>query len=365
MTPVLKHGREENAKVAYYQPAVSIILPFEPKMGLKAELSYSLKIAADEVYRELKSQYPSEIVAMLMDKLEAIVNKLNFSTHKKSIAIFLSPVSERVLYMDIPVRRKIIVDDSFEIRDIVKNKKQLKQYLVLLLSGTQSKIFLGNSESLVKIVSNTARSAYAFVNDVAERVANFTDHSERKEILMEKFLHQIDNALGLILNAYPLPLYVMGTERIMGHFKQMTKHGGAVVEYIHGNYDDATSEVLLSKLREHTQEWERVREKDLMNQIDNAAGRKKLAVGIMEVWNQARQGKGRLLIVEEDYMCNTPQNAGRGAIYMPPKPYDKFSHVKDAVGDVIQRVLENGGDVEFVSKDRLDDYQHIALIRYY
>jgi hypothetical protein len=47
------------------------------------------------------------------------------------------------------------------------------------------------------------------------------------------------------------------------------------------------------------------------------------------------------------------------------EPYNKFSYIKDAVDDVIEKVLENGGDVEFTDKDVLKDYQRIALVQYY
>ena len=40
-------------------------------------------------------------------------------------------------------------------------------------------------------------------------------------------------------------------------------------------------------------------------------------------------------------------------------------YIKDAVDDVIEKVLENGGDVEFVEEGLLNDYQQIALIQYY
>ena len=33
--------------------------------------------------------------------------------------------------------------------------------------------------------------------------------------------------------------------------------------------------------------------------------------------------------------------------------------------DVMEKVLENGRDVEFVDKDVLKDYQHIAFVQYY
>jgi len=149
-----------------------------------------------------------------------------------------------VLYLDIPVKEKVAVAASFEIRDLVHNKKQLRQYLVLMLSAKQFGMFLGNSKPLKKIISNTPESVYAYVNEVPEKVANFTEVSARKEIVMDKFLHQVDNALDIILRAYRLPLFVMGTEKISGHFKSQMRHAKAVVGYVHGNYQKASSGIV-------------------------------------------------------------------------------------------------------------------------
>ena len=356
---------KEITNAGYYRPAISIVLPFEPKMNQKAALSHALKLAADKVERELKENYPADISGLVMDKLRNIITNLNYNTHKKSIAIYVSPVFEKVLYLDIAVEEKIIVDESFEIRDLVYNKKQSHQYLVLVLTGKKSRMFLGNSKSFVKIITDTPGSVYAYVNEAPEKVSNFSDASSRREIVMEKFLRHVDNSLGIILNAYHLPLFVLGTERIVGHFKKLSKHSSAVVEYIYGGYDDATAAELAEILQPYTTKWKEVKQKEILNQLEDAAGKKQLVVGMRNVWREAMNHKGRLLIVEKDYMYAAQRGSGKNVIYMPVKPYSQFSLIKDAVDDVIEKILEQGGDVEFLHKDVLKDYQPIALIQYY
>ena len=188
MNPIVTQEIKEVMEAVHYRPAVSVIMPFEPKMSLKTELAHSLKTAADKVEQELLQNYPGELGELVMHKLRAIIKDLNFNTHKKSIAIYVSPVFEKVLYLDISVEEKIIVDESFEIRDLVYSKKQLHKYLVLLLSNKVSRIYLGNTATFVRIVSDTPESISAYVNEVPERVANFSDKSDRKEIMMDKFL---------------------------------------------------------------------------------------------------------------------------------------------------------------------------------
>jgi Bacterial archaeo-eukaryotic release factor family 3 len=206
-----------------YLPSVSLIMPFEPKMNLKTELSYKLKMAADKIALQLTENYEPEKTKAVLDKLNSLLSGLNYNTYKKSIAVFVSPVFEKVYYLDIPVEEKIIIDESFEIRDLVYSKKQLHKYLILILSAEWTKIFLGNSKEFIRLKSTTPDNVNAIWNQEPERVANFSDPSSRKELMLNKFLKYTDEGLGMILKATPLPVFVLGTERTAGHFKKLTQ----------------------------------------------------------------------------------------------------------------------------------------------
>jgi hypothetical protein len=349
----------------HYRPAISIIMPFEPKMNAKAELVHHLKFAFDKVDREIRNNYPQDLADLVMQKLRKIVKNLNFNTFKKSIAIYVSPVFEKVLYLDIPMEEKIMVDGSFEIRDILYAKKELHNYLVLVLSNKWSKVFHGNYSRFVKVKSDVPDHIAAFQNDVPERVTNFSDPSYRKEVMMEKFLHHIDEGLKLLLHAYALPVFVMGTKRILGHFKAITKNEKNIVGYIHGNYEEATEAELGDTLKPYVNDWKKIKTEDLHQQMERAADVGKLAKGIKDVWKIASQNRGRLLVVEKNFMYAAEQGESDEVIVKPKEPYNKFSYIKDAVDDVIEKVLEQGGDVEFVEEDLLKDYDHIALVQYY
>lgn len=365
MNTVLAPGIAEVMEAVHYRPAVSIILPFEPKMSAKTALQYSLAAAVKKVKKELDENYPEDTVLLMMEKLDLIVQHLNFNTHKKSIALYVSPVFEKVLYLDIVVEAKIMVDESFEIRDLVYSKKQLHKYLVLFLDGHESRIFLGNSDSFVRIVSNAARPIFAYTNDIPQQVANFSDKEARRQMMMDKFLHYIDNGLDIILNAYHLPLFVIGPEKMLGHFKAITKHKSAIIDYVYGSYGNADEKRIIEVLAPYIADWKKVLQKDLLNQLNDAAGKKKLVTGMMGVWREAVSGKGRLLVVEKNYMYVADRRSGKGIIAAAAGSLNKFSCIRDAVDDVIEKVLENGGDVEFVDKGLLKDYQQIAMIKYY
>jgi hypothetical protein len=264
-----------------------------------------------------------------------------------------------------PLTERIQVGDSFEIRDLVYAKKEWQQYLVLLLSYKECALYLGNNNSFENITANAIRSVSEYINDVPERVANFSDQSERKEVLMDKYLHYIDNSLADILRTYPLPLFIMGTKKITGHFKKLSKHNAAVIGYVQGNYEEASIEKLRELLAPYISDWKKWKTRYLLNKLDAAFGEKKLAVGIKNAWREATNNKGRLLVVEKDYVFPALHGNKKELIHQVTEPFKKHSYIKDAVDKVIEMVLESGGDVEFVEPGQLEKYDRIALLQYY
>jgi hypothetical protein len=348
-----------------YQPAVSIFLPFESGMSLKTELEYKLKLAVQKVESRLMKEYPIEKALPVILKLKNMVRNVNFNTRKKSVAIFVSPLVEKILYLDMPVEEKIIIDESFEIRDLIYSRKELRKYLLLVLSGKSQKIYLDNTIQFIRIVSQVPDNIAAYENDIPERVANFSDPSYRKEVMLDKFLRHVDMGLDILLKAYQLPLFVMGSERTIGHFRKISKNKQYVIDFIHGNFEEATEAELKEKIQPYINDWKRVKQQSLLQELNAAMSIKKLTVGIKEVWKAAYQKKGRLLVVEKNYMVPAQQGAEPEIIYHRDFSNNNSFYIKDAVDDIIEKVLENGGDVEFVDANLLTDYDHIALTLYY
>jgi hypothetical protein len=126
------------------------------------------------------------------------------------------------------------------------------KYLVLLLSAKEVHLYIYDKVNFEKIKLSSADSIEAYERDMPSRMGQFTDASAHKEIVMNNFLHNIDLALGDVLNIYPkVPLFVLGTKRINGHFHQLTKHAKAVTEYIEGNYNESSMHELKEKLAHH------------------------------------------------------------------------------------------------------------------
>lgn len=348
----------------HYRPSVSIILPVNTRVNLTSELQHTLKLASDKVEVELKKNYPEELSGVIMQKLRSITKEVKPDGKVKSVALFVSPVFEKLFYLDVSVEEKIIIDESFEIRDLLYSRKQKNHFLIFMLSARQSRMYAWNTENFARIITDYPEEASAYENEAPERVANFSDMSDRKEINLQKFLQQMDISLGQVLKDNPFPVMVVGAEKVLGHFRQLTKNGQSIISYVSGNHDADTLPQLTKLLMPHAMKHNHDRQQALLKIIEEAAGAKKMVSGIIDSWKAACQQKARLLIVEKDFMYPAEKTDQDDIEELQP-PYNRFSYLRDAVDDLMEKVLSGGGDVEFVNNDMLKDHGRIVLLQYY
>ncbi|ASU33596.1 baeRF3 domain-containing protein [Mucilaginibacter xinganensis] len=365
MKPILSPEIHEVINAVHYRPALSIILPLEARISLRAEMTHTLKIAADKAERELLKYYPDEQCRVVMQKLKGLIANPNFPDEKKGMVIYVSPIFEKVLYLDSPVIEKITVDDSFEVRDLIYDAKRSKKFLLLVLSGQQSKVFLGNTAWLTALASPIPESVFAGENDADEGETNLSDINESRQVATVKFLHQIDEGLDNLLHEYQLPVLVLGSERIIGHFKKFSKHTAATMDYVAGNYEEATIGELMDLIAPYLDTRQVNLQKEWLNQLETAANHHLLCTGIQNVWREVSDGKGGLLVVEKNYRYTAQHGATPDLIEPITEPYNHFSYIRDAVDDCIEMVLKNGGDVEFTADGALEQFEHIALSKFY
>jgi hypothetical protein len=355
---------EEVIKGVKYQPAISVILPFEPKISLKTELDYKLKLLSKKLESQLNETYPDEKVISVMSRFYKLVDSLDYNIQKKSIAIYVSPIMEKVFYLDTHVVEKIIIDESFEIRDLIYNKKESVDYLVLMISAHKGRIYLVNTSDTIKLLHSMENEVVAS-DSAHERISNFSDPNELRKNITDKFLHEVDAALSGILKTYQLPVFVMGTKMLEGHFDKVTKNGDKLVGFIHGNYEKADESEIREVMHPYLVNRRKVKQQDLLHQLDEAIGKEKLSFGITNVWKAATEKNNRLLVVEKDFMQRAQHGAEVGVIYEEVAGENQQLHIQDAVDQIIEKVVINGGDVEFVDNGLLEKYNHIALIKYY
>lgn len=339
---------ETQAFTQIIEPAacVTIIMPFEPKMATKSNLRENIREAIIAVEEDLLKEYAAVTAELILSKLKTITASLDYNTYTKSIALFVSSEYEKIYYLDIDVKRKTSVNRYFNIRDIVLSKQSQPEFLLLLISKKTEKLFVCKKENWQLVVKNTNTN---FINKISAAAFLKDDDLETKN-----FIKKIDDGLSIILNAYPFPLFVASSKNLIKDFIQHSKNKKNILEYlIINDCDDIKTETSIKdKLLPYVEDWEYVREKHLMQQLKKA----NCITGVNNVYKAVVQKRGRLLIVEKNFLSPSFITDPLG------EHPDDLMYTKNLVDNIIEKILQNGGDVEFVSDELLKDYDNIVLI---
>ena len=100
------------------KPCVSIIAPlWDLSAGRKTDKLYLQKVIKAAI-DEIKLTYPGE-AASLVESINNLHNEIDFDRAREGVGIFVSSDFKYQTFFPFSVKEKIVVDNSFEIRDVL------------------------------------------------------------------------------------------------------------------------------------------------------------------------------------------------------------------------------------------------------
>ena len=347
-------------------PSISIILPTNTKYPHFKHDEEKLKLVINELEEQLVNEFPHSIADPLIAKLSKVYQEIDFTHLSKGLAIYVSREQEKIIHLPFPVEEKIIIDKSFEVRDLLYATKHTFDYLVMIISSNGNKLFKGFNRSLTEIkLEDAPKDVNEWKIDLPTKVGNFTDAEVVKDETLEKYLRDIDKSLSAELKLLDFPVVICSVERIISKYKRITKNQNSILDYVTGNFEHATIPEIQSKLAVVFDKKNAKEEEKYLDLLNDAIGKDAFASGINEVWRVAMEQRGRILLVEKNYTCPAKYGITKYTLVTKDVDIDSMYTIKDAVDDLIEIVLKFGGDVIFVEDGKLLDHNRIALITYF
>lgn len=347
-------------------PSVSLIIPTDKRYPQYRIDEGRVKALVKRAENELLEEFSEKKTMIVINKLRTLISTIDHKKLSKALAIFVSTEKEKMIYLPFHVQEKLIIDSSFEIRDLLYSTKNSYGYLLLIIVNHQSKVYRGYNNKLIEInLNNMPLNIEEVKRDLPSKVANFSTADAVREINLDNYLKKIDDALSVKLNEIDTPVIVCGVQRTLGHFKKLTKNSKKIVAFVEGSYEKSPLKEIYNAIEPSILSLKELDRQNSLNKLEDAINRKEYVYGIEDVWRAAAEKKGRLLIVEKDFVC--PAKMGKDEYTLNTMVLDKNDPqvFPDVVDDLIELVLKNDGDIAFVNSGELEKYQRIALITRY
>lgn len=261
-----------------------------------------------------------------------------------------------------PVAEGITIGTSPATRSLIQGLRRSPRYRLLVVSDKAMRLFEGLRDDLHEVTDHgfpfTADVQPRDLRAIAGRFARQPGGDDKEQ--WRNFYRSVDRALTEAIGDDPLPIILTGVGVSTSMFEDVSVNTQSVLGHISGAHEHTTPHELGTKawplLRAHL----KARRREVIAELSEAIHSQKAVTGIVEAWQLARAGRGQTLVVEEDYRAEAANEVDHRLVTSSES--GQTAIMDDPVDQLIEHVVRNGGNVEFVAPDALAHLDRIGLI---
>lgn len=346
-------------------PSLSITMPTHRTAPESRQDPIRLRNLITQATDRLLGEFSRRELEPLLTRLDGLASAINWRSTLDGLALYVNRDMARSFVLPFSLAERVVVDETFFTRDLVYALNHSPRYWVLALSEKPTRLFEGLREDLVEITDHGFPMVHEGPGGATELPGGFgVRKSAYRDERHRQFFRQVDAALAKVMATDRLPLAVVGVDRFIAFFKEVTAHGDVLLTTLTGSHDRTMPHELGRLVWPLVQANLADRRRKALDALNAAVGAQRFASTLGEVWRMAQDGRGRLLLVEEDYHAPALVDESRRHLTLVDDPTTPGA-IDDAVDDAIEAVLSRGGEVVFVDNGALDKHGRIALILRY
>ncbi|MEV7567376.1 chemotaxis protein [Streptomyces tanashiensis] len=345
-------------------PAVSLVMPTHRREPDNAQDPVRLRnlVAAAEKAVQDDPAVTRERRADVLDQLRRAVAEVDLAHAEDGLVIFVAPGEHHVWSVARSVPERVVLADTFLTRNLVAAQAAEQPSWALAVAADRVSLWSGSPERLTEHTGDGFPLTRSLEDPDAERKERIGDlPSTFQDEATRQFLREAHTALRAVLASEPRPLYVIGEPVALalleetGSLPQDTTpvHRGGLASGPAAAVHEAVEPVRAAR--------EAAGSTTVMAELGAARGRHEFAGGLDEVWQAVKEGRMRLLAVEDHYRTVVRDEGG----HLEPAEPSEAGARDDMVDEIVERALDTGAEVRFVRDDTLLDMDRIAgVLRY-
>jgi len=341
------------------KPAVTILCPLDSQRPGNPYDPAALQELRDRAEAQVRVNLSGRAASSMVSRIDDALSALDLEHPTPGIAIFVSPELSRIIPLGSSVDPEVVVGERFAIRGLLKALQHRPYARVVVLSQAKTRCIDLNGDHA------SERLDSGFPLEVQPPVEADTPHGdfpldEHEHAEAAKFVFRaVDHALDALQHRDERPLVLLGAERDLAYFDEITTQRPHVIGQLHGDYERQTADAIADLVQPVLDTRQLEQRQQACAEMREAIG-SRAVTGIVETWIAARAGRGHQLLVEDTFRY--PARVVDDTI-QPAQDNDPGAI--DAVEDTVEEVVRHRGDVLVVPGDSLADVGRIALVTRY
>ncbi|NRD71160.1 hypothetical protein HQR03_11505 [Psychrobacter okhotskensis] len=370
MKATLKSLRETKAN-----PAVSVFVKTHRAHPANETDPIALKNQLKVVEERLTNEYDKATATTILDKIHAKTNDLNHNYNLDTLAIFASTDDVQVLRLPLDAKERVIIGERFATRDLVRDMASAVHYYTVVLTRDKARLIEASNDRVVKefdkdddAQKNMESIPFPIENNSLYKTGDGgSDRSANNESsYLKEFFNQVDKSVQELWGEHKMPLVIVGDTKNIGYYKDVCDRPDNIIATVSNatNLEEGSAQHIVDSVQEAVENYRSSLHQAAMGEIDKARGANMLQTDLQEVYRSAFQGVGETLYVRRGYMQPAIIDEAAQTLSMADDATAQ-GVTDDAVGEIIEHVIHNGGKVVFMPQELMGEDQPIALVTRY
>jgi hypothetical protein len=341
-------------------PSVSILAPTHRTEPANKKDSIKVNNLVRKAIDRLYDEFTKREVAAVINNLQRLVRGVDWKHTLDGLALLASKERSAAVSLPFRVKPRAMVDETFATRDLVYAFNRAPPYRVLVLSH-KVRLYDAWTAVLDEHRAKPFPMAHRGPGGASKLPGGQgVNRSAVRDDAMRRFFRSVDDAVEALQKATPLALVVVGVERNLAFYREVTRQSGSIVGMLAGNHDQTSPGALGKLVWPVFESGATLRRTEALVQLDQAVSAHRHASRIDQVWRAAVGATCRTLLVEKQFAY--PADLGPEGDRLLPYTGRGPRSLDDAVDEVIERVMAAGGEVFFYAPGDLDVHQKIAAV---
>ncbi|WP_250163474.1 hypothetical protein [Psychrobacter sp. WY6] len=322
----------------------------------------------------LTNEYDKRTATTILDKIHDKTKELNHNLNLDTLAIFASTDDVQVIRMPIDTTERVVISHRFATRDLVRDMASAVHYTLVLTRDNARLIEASNDrvvrefdkdDDLQKNMDNIPfpienNGLYTTGDGGSDRLVN------NESSYLKEFFNQVDKSVQELWGEHKMPLVVVGDAKNIGYYKEVCDRPDNIIATVSNatNLEDGSAQHIINSVQEAVEGYRTSLHQAAMGEIDKARGANMLQTDLQEVYRSAFQGAGETLYVRRGYIQSAKIDEKAQTLSLADDAASE-GVTDDAIGEIIEHVIHNGGEAVFMPQDIMGEDQPIALVTRY
>ena len=301
----------------------------------------------------------AEKARFMSKRLKDLAAQVHFDKNLDCLILFVSENVSKFMHFPIQVENRVIIDNSFATRDIVRILHMKTNYFVLVFSEYKARFLEAFDETLIKEYG----SPFPIENsDLYSTETNELKNADLQKHLLSEFYNRIDKAVNEIRNDNPKPVLLCSQAMNCAEYLKVADLRETIFsDFMKGNklYMEANEIIREAWQIVRIQQFEKNRLRKY--ELDEALARGHYISDANEIWRATAEGRIRTVFIEETLF--RPARIDNNTItFVTEEERNKPGVVDDIYDEIIEATMNSGAEVVFLPKGELMEFNGIGAV---